>query len=372
MPTHYIATADELIALCLQLRQAPWIALDTEFMRERTYYAKLCLVQIATPDIIACVDPLALDDLTPLLDLIYNPQVLKVLHSARQDLEVFFDLRGAPPAPVFDTQIAAAFLGLDEQIGYAALVEAVTGIKLDKAHTRANWAARPLSPEQIVYAEDDVRYLRDVYLHLQLRLAETGRQAWLEDEFTQLVDTTLYQNDPSLAWRRIKHGHQLSPKAQNVLQALCDWRERMAQTHNLPRSWVLRDAVMLDIARHAPQTHEQLSAIRDMDEKTAMRWSTGILEIVSLHNLPAMQPLWSPPAPLSPEQTQLCRDMAKLLDTTARQHQLSPIALGTRRDLQRLVLGCKDVPQLHGWRYEIIGRPLLSLLEHHALPVVDT
>lgn len=371
MSTHYIVTADELTALCNQLRHAPWIALDTEFMRERTYYAKLCLVQIATPDLIACVDPLALDDLQPLLDLIYNPQVLKVLHSARQDLEVFFDLRGTAPVPVFDTQIAAAFLGFDDQIGYAALVEAITGVKLDKAHTRANWALRPLSPEQITYAEDDVRYLRDVYQHLQQRLEETGRQAWLADEFSQLVDTALYQNDPSLAWRRVKHGHQLNPKGQNILRALSQWRERMAQTHNLPRSWVLRDPAMFDIARRTPQTHEQLCAIRDMDEKTARKWSTDILTIVSENNLPPAQPLWSPPAPLSPEQTQLCREMAVLLDATARAHQLSPTALGTRRDLQRLVLGNKDVALLQGWRYEMIGRPLLALMEGHALPLAD-
>jgi ribonuclease D len=367
MVTHYIATADELTALCERLQRAPWIALDTEFMRERTYYAKLCLVQIATPDLIACVDPLALDDLTPLLDLIYDPQVLKVLHSARQDLEVFFDLRGIPPAPVFDTQIAAAYLGYDDQIGYAALVEAVTGIKLDKAHTRANWAARPLSPEQIVYAEDDVRYLRDVYQHLRQRLEETGRQAWLADEFTQLVDPALYQNDPALAWRRVRHGHQLPPPAQNILQTLSSWRERTAQTHNLPRSWVLRDPVMFDIARRAPKTVEQLSAIRDMDEKTTKKWSTEILAIVSQNNRPPAQPLWSPPAPLSAEQTRLCRAMANLLDTIARAHQLSPIALGTRRDLQRLVLGSTDVPLLHGWRYDIIGRPLLGLLEGRVL-----
>ena len=371
MPTLFITTANELAALCQQLRQAPWIALDTEFMRERTYYAKLCLVQIATPDLIACVDPLALADLTPLLDLIYDPQVLKVLHSARQDLEVFFDLRGTPPAPVFDTQIAAAFLGFDDQIGYAPLVAAITGVKLDKAHTRANWAARPLSAEQIVYAEDDVRYLRDVYQHLQQRLEETGRQAWVADEFTQLVDPALYQNDPALAWRRIKNGHQLSPQAQYILQALSQWREQMAQTHNLPRSWILRDPVMFDIARRAPQTHEQLSAMRDMDEKTARKWSAEIVALVSQYNQPASPPPWSPPALLSPEQTQLVREMASLLDSTARQHQLSPIALGTRRDLQRLLLGKKDLALLRGWRYEIIGRPLENLLEARALPLVE-
>lgn len=372
MSTHYITTSDDLITFCERLQNAPWIALDTEFMRERTYYAKLCLVQIATPDVMACIDPLALDDLKPLLELVYNPQILKVLHSARQDLEVFFDLRGQPPSPVFDTQIAATFLGFDEQIGYAPLVEATTGVKLDKAHTRANWAARPLSAEQIVYAEDDVRYLRDVYRHLQQRLEETGRQAWLAEEFSQLVDPALYQNDPALAWRRLKHGYQLNPPAQRVLQALSRWRERMAQSYNLPRSWILRDPVMFDIARRTPQTPEQLCAIRDMEEKTARKWSAEILEIVSHYDPTDTQALWLPPVPMTAEQNQLCRAMARLLDHTALQHQLSPIALGTRRDLQHLVLGQTDLPMLRGWRYEIIGRQLLDLLEGRTAPMAET
>ena len=371
MDTRLITTPDELHALCTGLGTAPWIALDTEFMRERTYYAKLCLVQIATPSVIACVDPLALPDLGPLLDLLYEPRVLKVLHSARQDLEVFFDLRGAAPAPIFDTQIAAAFLGFDDQVGYAALVEAITKVKLDKAHTRANWATRPLLAEYLRYAEDDVRYLRDVYLHLQARLVETGRQAWLADEFAHLVDPTLYRNEPSQAWRRIKHGHQLAPAAQNILRALSAWREYKAQTHDLPRNWVLRDPVMFDIARTRPQTREQVAAIRDMDEKTAKRWSSDILEIVNTHDTPPAQTLWTPPIPLTPAQTHLCQQMAALLDTTARQNQLSPAAIATRRDLQRLIMGDTNIPVLQGWRYEILGRQLVDLLQGQILPAAD-
>ena len=371
MDTQLIATPHELHTLCDELRTEPWIALDTEFMRERTYYAKLCLVQIATPNVIACVDPLALPDLTPLLDLLYDPRILKVLHSARQDLEVFFDLRGAVPAPVFDTQIAAAFLGFDDQAGYAALVEAITGVKLAKAHTRANWATRPLLAEYLRYAEDDVRYLRDVYLHLQGRLVETGRQTWLVDEFTHITDPALYRNAPSQAWRRIKHGHQLAPAAQNILQALSTWRERAAQTQDLPRSWVLRDPVMFDIARMRPQTREQLAAIRDLDEKTAKKWSSDILEIVNTHNTSPAQTLWTPPAPMTPAQTQMCQQMALLLDATARHNQLSPAAVATRRDLQHLVMGHSNVPLLQGWRYELLGRQLVDLLHTQAPPATS-
>ena len=372
MDTQLIATPQELQALCNGLRAEPWIALDTEFMRERTYYAKLCLVQIATPSVIACVDPLALPNLDPLLELLYDPRVLKVLHSARQDLEVFFDLRGALPAPVFDTQVAAAFLGFDDQVGYAALVQAITGVKLDKAHTRANWATRPLLAEYLRYAEDDVRYLRDVYLHLQERLVETGRQAWLVDEFAHLVDPALYRNAPSQAWRRIKNGHQLAPAAQNILQALSTWREHMAQTQDLPRSWVLRDPVMFDIARTRPQTRAQLAAIRDLDEKTAKKWSGDILEIVNTHNTPPAQTLWAPPVPMTPAQTQMCQQMAALLDTTARANQLSPAAVATRRDLQHLIMGRTDVPLLQGWRYQILGRQLVDLLHGQTPPATGT
>ena len=181
-PEPLIQEPASLAPLCEQLRDAPWLALDTEFMRTRTYYARLCLVQVATPDVIACIDPLALPTIEPLLEVIYAPHVLKVIHSARQDLEVFADIRGAPPAPVFDTQIAASLCGYDDQIGYGALVESITGHKLPKLHTRADWEARPLPPDQLHYAEDDVRYLRDVYALLVQKLEALGRTTWLAEE----------------------------------------------------------------------------------------------------------------------------------------------------------------------------------------------
>ena len=193
-----------LVSLCESLRDGPWMALDTEFMRTRTYYARLCLVQVATPETIACVDTLALRDIDPLLEVIYAPDLLKVVHAARQDLEVFADMRGTPPAPVFDTQIAASLCGYDDQIGYGTLVETITGHKLPKLHTRADWEVRPLPPDQLHYAADDVRYLRDVYQHLAQKLEDLGRTGWLQEECATLTQPALYRNDPRTACRRSK------------------------------------------------------------------------------------------------------------------------------------------------------------------------
>lgn len=358
----FIATRPELIACCERLRTEPWLAIDTEFMRERTYYARLCLVQIATPDTIACIDPLALDDLGPLLDVIYEPGIVKVLHAARQDLEVLSDLRGAPPAPVFDTQVAAAYLGYDDQIGYAALVESVTGRKLDKTHTRTDWAARPLSPEQLRYAEDDVRYLRDVYHALRERLSALGRLAWVEEECAHLSDPALYDNPPATAWRRIKHGHHLKPAQQTVLRALAEWRERRAQSRNLPRSWVLRDPAMLELARAEPLDHAALGAVKELDDKTARRWGEELLEVVARARSARAETLWERPTPLTPDQQRLSKQLAAALDLAAHEQGIAAAALATRRELQRLVLGERDLPVLRGWRRELIGDRLLSLL----------
>ena len=356
-----ITTPAALHTLCTQLQDAPWIALDTEFIRERTYYAKLCLIQVATPDLIACVDPLALDNLDPLLDLIYRPDILKVLHSARQDIEVLYDLRKTPPAPIFDTQIAAAYLGFDDQIGYAPLVDSITGVKLDKAHTRTDWSARPLQPEQIHYAEDDVRYLRDIYLHLRQRLSETGREDWVVQDFAQLSDPALYRNEPAQAWRRVKNGHQLPPASQGLLQKLAAWRETTAQTKDLPRSWVLRDATLFDIARRTPRDREQLALMRDMDEHGIRKWADAVLEIVATGPDQPATPLWPQPTPLTPEQTRLLKQMAATLDAVAKENHISAAVLATRRDIQRLLLGETDLPLLRGWRLELVGRRLRDM-----------
>src|SRR5690242_4323737 len=189
----YIDTPAALDALCAQLRAQPWIAVDTEFMRERTYYPELCLVQVATDEVVACVDPLALPSLQPLLEVLLEPKTVKVLHAARQDLEIFYNLTGAVPAPVFDTQVVARFLGHPDQAGYGAVVQSILGVTLDKSHARTDWMRRPLPPAALEYAADDVRHLRHLYKKLEVELDSRGRAGWAEPELKGLTDEALYK-----------------------------------------------------------------------------------------------------------------------------------------------------------------------------------
>ncbi len=359
----FVQDRSSLERVCQQLRREPWIALDTEFVRERTYYARLCLIQIATADQLFCVDPLALDDLAALLDVVYDPKIVKVLHSARQDLEVFYDLRGAVPAPVFDTQIAAALLGFDDQIGYAALVEQLIGLRLDKLHTRTDWSTRPLTQEQLVYAADDVRHLPAIYHQLTAKLNELQRSNWVSEECRRLTDPALYANDPDNAYKRIKKGRSLIPANQQVLRALASWRERTAQTRNLPRSWVLRDAILLELTATQPSSHEQLKSIQGVGAATLRKWGDDILKAIVEGQSMAPSSLWTKPMPLTPPQTELCRRMLALVKSCADKQGISPTLLATRKDVQTLIRGERDIPLLSGWRREVVGEKLLKVLE---------
>ncbi|MDE2089680.1 MAG: ribonuclease D, partial [Gammaproteobacteria bacterium] len=276
----YIDTPQRLAALCRRLEGRPWLALDTEFLRDKSYRPRLCLLQVAVEDAIACVDPLALDDLTPLLDLLYDPSIVKVLHSAYQDLEIFYYLRGAPPRPVFDTQIAALLAGHGDQIGYASLVQALLGVKLDKAHTRTDWSRRPLHPEQLQYAADDVRYLGPLYLRLRDELEHRGRLAWLQEDFTALTDPATYANPPETAWRRIRGAERLTDAQFAVLAALAAWREQTAQRNDRPRQWILSDDCLLELARHRPASLEKLAGIRDLKPGALDKYGADLLELI--------------------------------------------------------------------------------------------
>ena len=361
MTGQLIHTAAALEGLCRQLRDSPWIALDTEFARAKTYYARLCLVQVAAPGVLACVDTLALADISPLLDLIYAPRTLKVFHSARQDLEVFYDLKGSPPAPVFDTQIAAALAGHGDQIGYAALVAAVTGVRLDKLHTRADWERRPLAPELIRYAEDDVRYLGELYLALDRKLAALERQAWLEEECAALAAPALYRNDPDDAWRRLPQAHYLPPAAQTVLKELAAWRERAAQQRNLPRAWVLPDAALLDIARATPDSLDGLSRITGVGGTIARTWGEDILAAVRRGLSAPARRWWDAPARLDREQQALYERMSARVRACAAERNISPTLLASRRDILALLRGDPAGALAHGWRRELVGAELLAL-----------
>ena len=365
MTTNLIQDSAALSQLCEQLRGQAWIAVDTEFMRTKTYYARLCLIQVATPEVIACVDPLALTDIDPLLDILYAPNVLKVFHSGRQDLEVFADLRQTPPAPVFDTQIAAALCGHEDQAGYATLVEAITGHKLPKLHTRADWEVRPLPEDQLIYAEDDVRYLRDVYLNLTQKLETLGRATWLAEECAALTDPALYRNDVRMAYLRVKQGASLAPAVQTILRELAAWREQAAQTRNLPRSWVVTDIALVEVALAAPENLEQLGAIEGFSGGVIRKWGDEILEAIRHGKTLPPASHWDKPVRLDASQKKLYERLQTQAHETAVNQGISASLLATRKDLHKLVIGDPDTALSHGWRRSLIGETLLQIREEH-------
>jgi ribonuclease D len=361
----YIDSAAELTRCCNQLAGADWIALDTEFLREKTYYPKLCLLQIATPDCVACIDPLALDDLDPILDLIFDTGVTKVMHSARQDMEIFYHLRGAAPSPVFDTQVAALLLGYPDQIGYGNLVREILDVNLEKLHTRADWSLRPLTQDQVEYAADDVIYLVDVYRRLHARLAERGRLAWLDEDFARLSSDALYSNPPGDAWLRVKGGSRIKGPALAVLQALAGWRETLAQQRDRPRGWILKDDVLVEIARHRPASLDALGRIRGLQDAFIHHNGKQLIGLIAAAGK-------QPPTPfpdagsrtrLTPEQDALVDVMSAVVRLSSIEHALNPAVLAPRKQLERMLAGDDAVEILHGWRRRLVGERLQALLK---------
>jgi ribonuclease D len=345
--------------LCANLADKRWVALDTEFTRERTFYARLGLLQVATVDTVTCVDPLRVD-LTPLLDALYDPRLLKILHAGRQDLEVFHDVRGDVPRPVFDTQIAAALLGYADQVGYAALVEAITGVKLAKLHTRTNWEARPLTPEQLRYAADDVAYLRDVYRALAARLDERGRRAWLAQECEALTNPALYRNDPEAAHLRLGAGSRLAREAQPLLKALAAWRERTAQARDRPRAWIANDVALLEIARAAPASLDALRALKGVTAATISTHGAEILRVVEAARSAPPELVWPTPGSPTPVQQNLAQRMLERVRTVAAANAINPAVVATRRSVLALICD-RSGPLTDGWRRELVGEELLAM-----------
>lgn len=362
---YYVDTPQQLVDICGRLRGSAWLALDTEFIREKTYYTQLCLLQIANESVIACIDPLTLQDLGPLFDLLYDPATVKIMHSARQDLEILYDFRGDLPYPLFDTQIAATLLGHGEQIGYGALVQSLLGIHLDKSHTRTDWSRRPLDLEQVRYAADDVRYLGQIYTLQWAELEHKGRLGWLNDDFAGLTDIHKYLNSPLSAWRRIKLAHTLHGAQLAALRALAAWREERARMINKPRKWILGDDVLIDLARHLPGDMEKLGRIRDLDSHTLKKLGTELLAII--HDAKALPreewPRLEPPLRLDTRQEALVDALMAVVRLRGLQNAVSPATLATRKELEQLVLGAHDVPLLHGWRAALVGKDLQGLLQ---------
>jgi ribonuclease D len=347
--------------LCEQLAQHSECGLDTEFMRERTYFAQLCLLQLSFDGRALCIDTLALPDLSPLRACMAAPGISKVLHAARQDLEVLAPVAG-PLVGLFDTQVAAALIGLPAQVGYGDLVRQLLGQDLHKAETRTDWSRRPLSGAQIAYALDDVRYLPPLRARLSERLRELGRWHWFEEEMQQLDAIGSFAIAPEESWRRLKGIAELDADRQSLARMLAAWRERRAVASDRPRNWILPDAALRDMVLRVPRTMAQLASTNELPEGIRNNSGAEILALIESARLPqSLPPLPRRQRPEAAE-IELLRKLSQLTQQVGRELGIAPEILATRRDMQRLVNGARDGGPLAGWRRAVIGERLLAAL----------
>jgi len=362
----FVERDDQLREVCARLAQAEWLTVDTEFLRERTYYPQLCLVQIASADVVACIDPQKVADLDPMIALFADPRILKVFHAARQDMELFWHGHRMLPAPLFDTQVAAPLLGYPEQMGYAALVKERLGVEIDKSETRTDWSRRPLSASQLDYAAADVRHLAELFPALRDDLAGHGRLDWMVDDFAVLTDPATYENPPEQAWRRLRGLQKFHGPALSCAQALAAWREQRAQQENRPRKWVLDDDVLLTLARIKVQSANDLKRVRGLQPPVIERHGTELLALLETARQRTPEPLpdGERPAVLSEDQEAAVDVLAGVLRQLAAAQALNPASVATRKDLQNLVRGERaQSPLLRGWRRGVAGTKLLDILE---------
>ena len=345
-------------SIAAMLLAAERIGVDTEFMREKTFFAELCLVQLAVGNRLICADPLGAGDLSAFWSALMGCEW--VVHSGRQDMEVAWQASGSLPRKVFDTQIAAALLGYAPQIGYAGLVAELFGIELAKSHTRADWSRRPLSPEVLHYAAEDVEYLMPAFDLLQERLDRRGRLSWAEQDSMDLLDSTLYDVNPDTAIDRIKGAKNLRGPARAVATGLAAWREKEAVRRNRPRQWILRDAVLLEIAQARPTSKQGLLAIPDVAETTVGRASGEWLDIISSAATASSD--YEPPPRLDEQQKAVLNGMLQAVAACAAELGISAETVAPRKELVFLLEGRQDLRVLRGWRRELIGKDLQAML----------
>jgi ribonuclease D len=352
----WIDRSDELAALARTLQSQDSIGVDTEFLRERTFFPKLCLLQLRAAGKIWCIDTLRVG-LEPLMPALTAPHVRKLIHAARQDLEAVYLTSKQVVSPVFDTQIAAACIGLKPQVGYAELVKRLLDVTIPKGQTRTDWSMRPLTREQLEYAADDVMYLDGIAIELSLRLRELGREHWVREDCLDLEDRRLYEPDPDQAWSRLKGVGQLAPAPRARAKAIAIWRERLARERDLPRAWILSDAAIFSIAHADPNTPAQLTAVQPMNDKFAATLCEA-LHAVSSADMTDLEPSQDSRPTL--EQKALLDRLIKTVDARAAELQVSAEILAPRGELKSLAMGKRDSHALTGWRLQEIGTRLLA------------
>jgi ribonuclease D len=364
-----ITDSESLAAFCRRIENATFITVDTEFMRESTYYPELCLIQVASTEEAAAIDPLADGiDLSPLLAmLVDNEDILKVFHAGGQDVEIIYNLTGKTPHPIFDTQIGAMALAQAEQLGYSNLVESWLGVQLDKGARFTDWSRRPLDQRQIDYAIADVTHLAIIFPMMLEKLRKTGRGEWLDEEMEKLADPANYALDPNDAWQRIKVQSR-KPDVLGRLRALAAWREREARSKNLPRGRIAKDEVLAELAAHPPRSQDDLGKVRGLSAS----WRGNDIGMRLMEAVAAATPLpRSETEPASPRPNGLGRDGALvadllklLLKIRARELNVAARLLSRTDDLEALAAGQRsDLPLLKGWRREMFGEAALELVE---------
>jgi ribonuclease D len=359
----WIDRSEELESLARTLESQPAIGLDTEFLRERTFFPKLCLLQLRAAGQIWCVDTLRIGSLDALLPVLTAPRVRKLIHAARQDLEAIYLTARQVVSPVFDTQIAAACIGMKPQLGYAELAKTLLDVTIPKGQTRTDWSKRPLTPAQLEYAADDVLYLDAIAAILGERLRKLKREHWVLEDCLELEERRLYEPDPAQAWERLRGIGQLPPEPRARAKAIAVWREKLARERDLPRAWILSDAAVFSIAHANPTTPAALDAVQPMNQKFAATLLDA-LAIAAADGPRDLAPVQD--ARPTPEQKALLDRLSKIVDVRAAELQVSPEVLAPRGELKALAMGKRDTHALTGWRSQEIGTQLLAAMDETA------
>ena len=360
----YISTYEELSAFCERAARFDAIAVDTEFLRERTYHPRLCLVQVATPDECVVIDVIAIDNLAPLAILMRDEGTVKVFHACSQDMEVLNYTLGALPAPIFDTQVAAAFLGERMQASYNGMVHAFCGVTLPKSESLTDWSRRPLTPEQIEYALDDVRYLIKAYDVIMERLDKSGRASWVLDEIKPLTDRSHYVVDRRVAFKRVKRANSLTRRQLAVARELAAWREARAEYSNIPRKWLMSDEVLIALSKRPPHDAASLRRVRGTEQLSDADVAGALSVIARGESCPADKYpfIARTHKPASPELESVIDLMYALIRLVGERSGVATAMIASRDDLVDYVDHPQDSPLREGWRFELVGTLIDDLL----------
>jgi ribonuclease D len=360
-----ITQQSELVAFCKQVAKAPYLTVDTEFLRDKTYYPKLCLLQIASPEMAAVIDPLAEGiDLKPVFVLMQNTAIIKVFHAARQDVEIFYLLSGHIPTPLFDTQIAAAVCGYGESVGYETLVNRIVDTELDKSSRYTDWSVRPLSEKQLAYAISDVTHLRVIYETLLAQLEKAGRTAWVEEEHETLRNPAIYHIEPVDAWQRLRFGN-MRPKYLAALKELAQWREIEARKLDVPRGRIVKDETLVEIASSLPRKETDLNRLRGFDKHLSKPRIAAILEAVqrAIDMPPSDYPQVKQSRRPSENVTSAVAMLQLLLKVQADVHGIASSMITDKDELQEIALGKMEGLAMQGWRADVFGLKAQALMQ---------